>query len=207
LRAGADFQQVDRVLERWGWPMGPAYLMDVVGVDTAVHALRVMAQGFPQRMTGGDDSPLQRLFAAERYGQKNGVGFYRYEKDKKGKPKKLVDESVYPLLGGGQPIEAREFSDEEIIARFMVPMCTEMARCLEEGIVASPAEADMALIYGVGFPPFRGGVFRWLDEIGLDTFCAMAEPLASLGELYQPTATMLEMASNGTTYYSNGQEV
>ncbi|MDM3871174.1 fatty acid oxidation complex subunit alpha FadB [Porticoccus sp. W117] len=202
LQAGADFQQVDRVLEKWGWPMGPAYLMDVVGVDIAVHALAVMSKGFPDRMASSEHSPLQRLFAAKRLGQKNGAGFYRYEADKKGKPKKLVDESVYELLGGGQPIEPHSFSDEEIIARFMVPMCTEMARCLEEGIVSSPSEADMALIYGVGFPPFRGGVFRWLDEIGLDTFCAMAEPLAELGPLYQPTDAMRAMANNSKTYYS-----
>ncbi|MGS2722293.1 fatty acid oxidation complex subunit alpha FadB [Porticoccus sp. GXU_MW_L64] len=201
LRAGADFQQVDKVLEKWGWPMGPAYLLDVVGIDTSVHALGVMSKGFPDRMSGAEDSPLQRLFAAQRLGQKTGAGFYRYEADKKGKPKKLVDDSVYDLLGGGQAIEPRQFSDEEIVARFMVPMCTEMVRCLEDGIVASPSEADMALIYGVGFPPFRGGVFRWLDEIGLDTFCAMAEPLAELGPLYQPTEAMAAMAASGKTYY------
>ena len=199
LQAGADFQQVDTVLERWGWPMGPAYLLDVVGIDTTIHALDVMAAGFPGRMAGlGDDSPLRRLFAQQHFGQKNGAGFYRYETDKKGKPKKVVDQSTYDILACGG---CKEFTEQEIISRFMVPMCTEMARCLEEGVVNSPSEADMALIYGVGFPPFRGGVFRWLDEVGLDAFCAMAEPLHSLGELYLPTATMLEMANSGKTYY------
>ncbi|WIO73031.1 fatty acid oxidation complex subunit alpha FadB [Porticoccaceae bacterium LTM1] len=201
LKSGGDFQQIDKVLEKWGWPMGPAYLMDVVGIDTAVHALKVMASGFPERMSGtGSDSPLLKLFEAKRYGQKNGVGFYQYEADKRGKPQKLVDESVYTLLG----TEIKPLDEQQIIASFMVPMCTEMARCLEEGIVSSAAEADMAMIYGVGFPPFRGGIFRWLDEIGLDAFIAMAEPLKDLGELYHATETMKSMAANGENYYTKG---
>lgn len=201
LKSGGDFQQIDKVLEKWGWPMGPAYLMDVVGIDTAVHALKVMAAGFPERMSGtGSDSPLLKLFEAKRFGQKNGVGFYQYEADKRGKPQKLVDESVYSLLG----TETKPLDEQQIIASFMVPMCTEMARCLEEGIVGSAAEADMAMIYGVGFPPFRGGIFRWLDEIGLNAFIAMAEPLKKLGELYHPTETMEAMAANGENYYGKG---
>lgn len=94
-----------------------------------------------------------------------------------------------------------EFSDEDIIARMMIPMATELVRCLEEQIVASPAEADMALIYGLGFPPFRGGIFRWLDEQGLDQFVAQAQQLSHLGPLYQVTEDMKKRASDGTTYY------
>lgn len=200
LAEGADFQQIDRVLEKWGWPMGPAYLLDVVGIDTAVHAVDVMAQGYPDRMKDpSGNSPIRKLYEAKRLGQKSGAGFYRYETDQRGKPKKLVDEEVYSLLGI-DPVKV--FTDDEIIARYMAPMSTELARCLEEGIVASPAEADMALIYGVGLPPFRGGVFRWLDEIGLAAFIAMTEPLGKLGTLYQPTDTMREMARENRRYYS-----
>ncbi len=201
VRDGADFQQIDKVMEKWGWPMGPAYLLDVVGIDTGSHAEEVMAEGFPDRMgkhykTGGDV-----MFEAERYGQKNGKGFYNYEPDKKGKPKKTVTEESYDLLKP-HVAERREFSEEEIIARCMVPMATEMARCLEENIVDSAAEADMSLIYGLGFPAFRGGVFRWIDSIGIEKFVAMADAHADQGGLFEVTETQREMAASGKKYYA-----
>ncbi len=201
LQDGADYQQVDKVMEGFGWPMGPAYLLDVVGIDTAHHADEVMAAGFPDRMAHEGTSVIDRMFSLERFGQKNSQGFYRYELDRKGKPKKLVDEAVSGLLADVIG-ESREFSDAEIIERMMIPLCIETVRCLEEGIVASPAEADMALIYGIGFPPFRGGVFHYLDEMGMAEFCAMASKYADLGPLYQPTEQMLAMAENGSKYFN-----
>ncbi|MBN8431919.1 fatty acid oxidation complex subunit alpha FadB [Microbulbifer salipaludis] len=202
VRDGADFQQVDKVMERWGWPMGPAYLMDVVGIDTGVHAEKVMAEGFPERMGKTFTAASDVMYEAGRYGQKNGKGFYVYEEDKKGRPKKVVAEEVYDLLKP-HVAERREFEADEVIERMMVPMATELARCLEEGIVDSPAEADMALVYGIGFPPFRGGIFAWLDSIGLDNFVKMAEKHSDLGELYKPTDGMREMAASGKTYYGD----
>ncbi|NVK40850.1 MAG: fatty acid oxidation complex subunit alpha FadB [Oceanospirillaceae bacterium] len=200
LRDGADFRQVDRVMEGFGWPMGPAYLLDVVGIDTAYHADAVMAAGFPERMRHEDENALDRMFALERFGQKNGKGFYAYEPDRKGKPKKVVDESVFELLSGVIG-ERQPFPDDDIVARMMIPLCIETARCLEDGIVASPAEADMGLVYGIGFPPFRGGALYYLDRMGLDRFCEMAAGYADLGPLYQPTERMKQMAARGETYY------
>lgn len=200
VRDGADFQQVDKVMERWGWPMGPAYLLDVVGLDTAVHAQGVMAEGFPERMTKTFKPAPDVLYDAGRLGQKNNQGFYNYEKDKKGKPVKVATEESYALLAP-HVAGKQEFSDEEIVARMMVPMATELVRCLEEQIVASPAEADMALVYGLGFPPFRGGVFRWLDEQGLEQFVNQAQQLSHLGPLYQVTDDMKKRAKDGATYY------
>ncbi|WP_444916686.1 fatty acid oxidation complex subunit alpha FadB [Microbulbifer sp. JMSA003] len=202
VRDGADFQAVDKVMERWGWPMGPAYLMDVVGIDTGVHAESVMAEGFPDRMGKTFTAASDVMYEAGRYGQKNNKGFYNYEQDKKGRPKKVATEESYELLKP-HVAERREFERDEIIERMMVPMATELARCLEEGIVDSPAEADMALIYGIGFPPFRGGIFAWLDSIGLDEFVKIADKYADLGELYKPTDRMREMAASGKTYYGD----
>ena len=200
VRDGADFQQVDSVMEKWGWPMGPAYLMDVVGIDTGVHAEQVMAEGFPDRMAKTFKAASDVFFEANRYGQKNNKGFYNYAPDKKGKPQKLPTEESYELLKG-HVAEAREFSDEEIISRMMIPMATELARCLEENVVSSVEEADMALIYGLGFPPFRGGIFRWIDSIGIASFIDMTKPFASLGPLYQPTEGMLQHAKDNSPYY------
>lgn len=201
LKDGADFTQVDKVMERFGWPMGPAYLMDVVGLDTGHHAEAVMAEGFPERMTKSFKTAGDVMFENERFGQKNGKGFYKYELDKRGKPKKVVDPETYELLSGVcEP--KREFDKDEIIARMMIPMATELARCLEEGIVDSVAEADMALIYGVGFPPFRGGIFRWIDSIGVTKFVEMCDQYKQHGALYEATEQQRVMASNNGRYYA-----
>ncbi len=201
LRDGADFQQVDKVMEAWGWPMGPAYLLDVVGIDTGVHAQSVMAKGFPSRMKQDFTSAMDALYEAKRFGQKNDQGFYDYVLDKKGKTQKVSsDESVKlikPHVGA-----SKTFSDEEIISRMMIPMATELARCLEEEVVASPAEADMALVYGLGFPPFRGGIFRWLDSVGIKEFCTMAKSYEALGELYQVTDGMRVLEQQEGAYYA-----
>ena len=201
LRDGADFQQVDKVMSKWGWPMGPAYLLDVVGIDTAAHCETVMADGFPERMGKSFKSGIDVMYENDRYGQKNAKGFYDYAPDKRGRIKKVPSEDAYQLLTP-HVAKRRDFDAEEIIARTMIPMATEMARCLEEGIVGSAAEADMALIYGLGFPVFRGGVFRWVDSIGIKEFCALADKYADLGPLYAPTQGMRAMAEAGENYYA-----
>jgi len=204
---GADFQQIDKVIESWGWPMGPAYLMDIVGLDTAISCFSSVTSGYPDRMKDVYDvSPTRLLFEANRFGQKNQKGYYMYESDAKGKPKKLMDDRVFKLLKphiNQRSSYSTEFNDESIFYRFMIPMCIEIALCLEEGIVGSPSEADMAIIYGLGFPVFRGGPFRWMDEIGLDTFCKLADEFIYLGNLYKPTLKMREMAKESVKYYNS----
>ncbi|MBV2130239.1 fatty acid oxidation complex subunit alpha FadB [Arsukibacterium indicum] len=198
---GADFAQVDKVMEKqFGWPMGPAYLLDVVGLDTAFHCTDVMAEGFPSRMAKLDNDPVAAMYKADRYGQKNGVGFYAYSKDAKGKPKKDIDPKSVELLTGIAE-DKKEFSPDEIIARVMVPMINETIRCLEEGIVQTAAEADMGLIFGLGFPPFRGGPLRYVDTIGLTNFVALADKYAHLGEIYQVTDKTRAMADNGQRFF------
>ncbi|CDZ93051.1 fatty acid oxidation complex subunit alpha FadB [Pseudomonas saudiphocaensis] len=200
INHGADFVRVDKVMEKFGWPMGPAYLMDVVGMDTGHHGRDVMAEGFPDRMKDDGRTAIDVMYDANRLGQKNGKGFYLYEMDKKGKPKKVVDPQSYELL---KPIvsETRELSDEDIINYMMIPLCLETVRCLEDKIVETAAEADMGLIYGIGFPPFRGGALRYIDSIGVAEFVALADKYADLGPLYQPTAKLREMAANGQRFY------
>ncbi|MER5005555.1 fatty acid oxidation complex subunit alpha FadB [Atlantibacter hermannii] len=201
LRDGADFRQIDKVMEKqFGWPMGPAYLLDVVGIDTAHHAQAVMAAGFPQRMAKDYRDAIDALFEAGRYGQKNGLGFWRYKEDSKGKPRKEQDEAVESLLADVRQTK-REFSDEEIIARMMIPMVNEVVRCLEEGVIASPAEADMALVYGLGFPPFHGGAFRWLDTLGSAKYLDMAQQYEHLGPLYAVPDGLRAKARLNEPYY------
>ena len=202
ISEGADFQQIDKVMEGWGLPMGPAYLMDVIGIDTINHCYPVMMDGLPQRFKKTADVwPTEAVWNAKRLGQKNGLGYYRYELNEKGKPAKAVDPEVIAMLeslyGAAKQLEA-----DEIIDRLMVAMAMEMIHCLEEGVVASPAEADMALIYGVGFPPFHGGICRWMDEIGLQEICDRGDRYLSISELYRPTQKLRAMAAKGETLYS-----
>ena len=214
VRDGADIRDIDAAMEAFGWPMGPAFLLDVVGIDTAVHAQAVMAAGFPERMDYGFTSPMQILFEAGHFGQKSGAGFYRYQPQAEGRPAKVVDEEQLALVAQARqnqprqqqpgPDEARSagsFSAKEIVERMMLAMCLESVRCLEDGIVSSPMEVDMGLVLGLGFPSFRGGALRHIDAMGAKRFCELAARYEALGPLYQPTAKLLEMAASGDRFY------
>lgn len=204
LEKGVDFSRIDKLMERFGWPMGPAYLLDVVGIDTAHHAQAVMAQGFPERMAGQGEAAVNLMYRLERFGQKNKQGFYNYEKDRKGRLQKQIDPNLVTSLAN--LCEApEEFSDEQIIDFLMIPLCLEVARCLEENIVASPAEADLALVYGIGFPPFLGGALKYIDTIGLQNFCERADALSHYSPLYSVPSQMRKMASSGETFYGKFQ--
>ena len=199
---GADFTAVDKVMEKiFGWPMGPAYLLDVVGMDTADHAASVMSSGIPQRMQKIENDPVTLLYSNNRLGQKNAKGFYNYSIDKRGRPLKVAADEAYALFIP-HVAPTRSFDADEIIARVMIPMANEAIRCLEEGIVGSAAEADMALLYGLGFPPFRGGIFRYIETMGLANFVALADKYASLGPVYQISDGVREMAASGKSYFA-----
>jgi 3-hydroxyacyl-CoA dehydrogenase/enoyl-CoA hydratase/3-hydroxybutyryl-CoA epimerase/enoyl-CoA isomerase len=199
---GADFTSADKVMEKvFGWPMGPAFLLDVVGMDTADHASGVMSTGIPERMQKIENDPVTLLYTDNRFGQKNGKGFYNYGKDKRGKPTKVASQEAYALFAP-HVAGKRDFDTQEIIARVMIPMANEAIRCLEEGIVGSAAEADMALLYGLGFPPFRGGIFRYIETMGLANFVALADKYASLGPVYQISDGVREMAASGKSYFA-----
>ncbi|NVJ60093.1 MAG: fatty acid oxidation complex subunit alpha FadB [Gammaproteobacteria bacterium] len=197
LQEGADFRVVDKTMEKFGWPMGPSYLLDVVGIDTAVHCVGVMAEGFPERMSALEKDPVELLYKKDKYGQKNGSGFYTYSKDKKGRPQKNVEDSVFDIIG--QP--SKEVEADEIVERLMVPMIFEVIRCFEEGIVETAAEADMGLVYGLGFPPFRGGALKYADAIGIDNLIALADKYQALGAAYQAPELLKSMAKDGKTFY------
>jgi 3-hydroxyacyl-CoA dehydrogenase/enoyl-CoA hydratase/3-hydroxybutyryl-CoA epimerase/enoyl-CoA isomerase len=203
---GVDYQKIDQVMERFGWPMGPAWLLDVVGIDTARHAGAVMAQGYPDRMAHDRPTAIEAMFERGRFGQKNGKGFYRYLEDRKGVPKKEPDPEAQEILkalvrGGGAQV-----SDQDIVDRMMLPMIIECSRCLEDGIVATPGEVDLGLVYGLGFPPFRGGALRHADAVGLAEVCRAAERHRSLGRLYEPTAQMLRLAQAGSAFHATNEE-
>ncbi|WP_233546130.1 fatty acid oxidation complex subunit alpha FadB [Salinibius halmophilus] len=182
IEQGVDYARIDKVMKTFGWPMGPAELLDVVGLDTAVHARAVMAKGFPDRMAIAGEGPLEALVTEGRLGQKSGSGFYQFVPDKKGRAQPQVDNEIVERFAKADVA----MSDEQIVMRMMIPMAFETIRCLDEGIVQSASEADMALIYGLGFPPFKGGLLHWLDQVGMATVLSASEAWQTLSPLYAP---------------------
>lgn len=202
LRDGADFQQVDRVMEKFGWPMGPAYLQDVIGLDTMLRVIKVISAGFPLRFAQDEATAIELLVQAGRRGQKNGAGYYRYEADPKGKPLKRADPAVTQLLAPVCRDGLRRFTDQEIIERLMLPLLIEAALCLEEGVVESPQELDLALVLGLGFPRHAGGALKYADWFGLRQIVARCDTYQALGQLYRPTARMRAMGARGERYFT-----
>jgi 3-hydroxyacyl-CoA dehydrogenase/enoyl-CoA hydratase/3-hydroxybutyryl-CoA epimerase/enoyl-CoA isomerase len=197
VKEGVDFVRIDKVMEKWGWPMGPAYLLDVVGVDTANHASEVMAKGFPNRMPLHADDAVAVLYKAGRYGQKNGKGFYTYSVDAKGKPKKEVNPEIYTILKQDPKALNTTITDQDIIDRLMLPFVFESALCLSEKIVDEAYELDLAMLTGLGFPPFRGGPMRFAESIGAATLIEKGNALSKkYGPLYEVTPGIQEVLKN-----------
>jgi 3-hydroxyacyl-CoA dehydrogenase/enoyl-CoA hydratase/3-hydroxybutyryl-CoA epimerase/enoyl-CoA isomerase len=138
----------------------------------------------------------------KRFGQKNGIGFYRYEPDAAGKPIKKPADDTRALLASVQPNGTRDFSDQEIVDRLMLPMIIEAAHALEDGIVATPAELDTALVLGLGFPRYAGGPLKYADWLGLKRVIELADKYSGLGKQYEPSAKMREMAAQGLRYHT-----
>ncbi len=199
VQDGVDYERIDKVMEKWGWPMGPALLLDVIGIDTAVHADKVMAAAFPDRMGHEGRTPIEALLEANRMGQKNGRGFYAWKPEKKGPPSKQGDPATQALVYGRG--NKAELAADEIVERTMLPMLLESSRCLEEKIVATPVEIDIALLYGLGFPPFRGGIFRWADAVSAGSLLKATEKYRGLGALYAPTAQLSALAASGKGFH------
>ena len=198
---GADFLEIDRVMESFGWPMGPAYLADVVGMDTLAHVVEVISTGFADRMKIKFPNAVQMLVKENRLGQKNGSGFYGYETDPKGRPRKSVDPKTAELIGGLRTSARRAFSDDEMRERLMLPMIIEAVHCLEEDIVESPAEVDMSLVLGLGFPRHVGGPLKYADWLGMKHVVERCDAYAELGPLYIPTDGMRATAKSGGKFY------
>lgn len=193
LLAGARMEEIDRLMVQWGFPVGPITLLDEVGLDVATHASGVLHEAFGARLA---PPPALAAFVKDgRLGRKAGKGFYRYAGGRKRGP----DETVYALLGvhpngGVRPAE--------VLQRLTLAMVNEAARAVGEGVVRSPRDGDVAALFGIGFPPFRGGPLRHADDLGADRVTADLERLAErLGERFAPCDVLREHARTGARFY------
>ena len=200
VQEGASIKDVESAAKKFGMPMGPITLYDVVGLDTAVYAGKVLVESFPDRFSG---SPiLPSLVKAGRLGQKSGSGLFAYGgKKKKGKPDPELDRFLQPHLKS----DPKKFDKKEIADRLFLPMLTEATRILEEKLVRDARDIDLGLIFGIGFPPFKGGLMFWADTLGAAKVAEMLKPYESLGKRYQPTDLMSSLAASNGKYYSDGE--
>jgi 3-hydroxyacyl-CoA dehydrogenase/enoyl-CoA hydratase/3-hydroxybutyryl-CoA epimerase len=169
VREGCRIEDVDRGMISFGMPVGPLELLDDIGLDVAVKAGEVLEKAFPERMQAAGD---EALVASGRLGRKNGKGFYEYEDGKRGEP----SAEAYAALRVSPP-ERSEVPLDVIVERLVLPMVNEAAYCLEEDVVSGPAKLDLAMIFGTGFPPFRGGLLRHADALKADRVLARLSDL------------------------------
>jgi len=196
LQEGTAIHQIDRASKAFGMPMGPIELYDMVGIDTAVFAGGVMAEAFPDRMV--KESPLlSAMVDAGRLGKKSGTGFFSYQNRKqKAQPDPSLDEVIAPFVTAGEPP-----STEAITNRLFLPMLLEATRALEDNIVRDVRDVDFGLIYGVGFPPFKGGILHWADSVGAAAIVELIKPFAELGKRFEPTEMLKDLAKNNGKFY------
>jgi 3-hydroxyacyl-CoA dehydrogenase/enoyl-CoA hydratase/3-hydroxybutyryl-CoA epimerase len=193
LEEGYKIEDLDQALVQWGMPVGPLALNDEVGTDVAIKVAHILHEAF------GDRLPLpswvDRSVEDGRLGKKSGRGFYRYQ----GRERKGPDPEVYRLLGLGPRLE--EADPRRVVDRSVLRMVDEAARCLDEGLVESASSVDLSMIFGTGFPPFRGGVCRWADREGLPAIIAALERFArEVGPRYEPGAALQSAAAAGGFY-------
>jgi 3-hydroxyacyl-CoA dehydrogenase/enoyl-CoA hydratase/3-hydroxybutyryl-CoA epimerase len=176
----------------WGFPLGPLLLGDEVGLDVGAHIAVILADAFGDRMTG--PSMMDGMSADDRKGRKNGRGFYLYEDGQR----KGVDETVYDALGLGQ---RKSISREEIQNRLSLAFINEAALCLQEGILRSARDGDIGAVFGLGYPPFKGGPFWTVDQMGADVVVQKLEALAEIhGDRFNPAQILKDHAESGETF-------
>jgi len=195
LDEGAAIDAVDRALVAFGFPVGPITLVDEVGIDVAGKSGHILADAFGARMA--PSVSLQRVIAAGRFGRKGRKGFYLYSDAGK---KQGVDPTIYALLPTGA--QRSTIGDDEIQRRAVLAMVNEAVRCLEEGVLRAPRDGDVGAVFGIGFPPFRGGPFRYIDAVGAATVVRQLEGLNDrFPPRFQPADLLLDMARKDGRFY------
>ncbi len=195
LSEGVAIDAIDKALVKAGFPVGPMTLLDEVGIDVATKVSPILEEAFGSRMT--PPKMFDKLKQDDRKGRKNGRGLYRYDGDKKSE--KTVDESVYKLLGISPSTQIKA---DEIVERCLLTMVNEAARCLEGKIIRNARDGDIGAVFGIGFPPFLGGPFRYMDSKGIQQIVERLNYFKDkFGERFEPAPLLVEMAEKGQSFH------
>ena len=197
VQEGQTVEHIDRAITKFGMPMGPLTLYDEVGIDIAYHVGQVLEKAFGEKMKA---SPvIARLNEIGRLGKKTGRGFYRHH----GRERQ-ADPELYTVLGTLREQSQEPLPEEEIQHRCFLLMINEAARCLEEEIVRTPRDVDVGMIFGTGFPPFRGGLLHYADAMGIGNVVKLMEKYAEkYGERFAPTELLTSMAKKNKRFFTD----
>ena len=200
LDEGGDILQIDREMNLFGYPVGPITLSDEVGIDVGAHIMsgELMQEMLKQRPDFKVSKTLLEISKAGYKGRKNKKGFYKYDESGK-KVSVQVDPNIYSFYGGNT---RKKFDANEIHMRCVMAMVNEAALCLEEGIIENPLDGDIGAIFGLGFPPFRGGPFRYVDTLGAQQVVDILNDLAAThGARFKPAQILVDYAKSGKKFY------
>lgn len=202
LEEGGSILQIDECAKQLGFPVGPITLIDEVGIDVGAHIMSGnLIQFFKQRNPNAFkiSTAIIDLNKAGYQGKKNNKGFYSYDSKTGKKNKNKVDPEIYDFFGG---TERTIFKNKQIRHRLILSMINEAAQCLQDGIILSPSDGDIGAIFGLGFPPFTGGPFRYLDTIGCDNALRRFDKLSEKnGERFAPAQLIVDYAKNKAKFY------
>ena len=221
---GIDLHVIDNAMKAWGFPVGPITLLDEVGIDVAAHVAKDMAPFFEPRFGARDRSALESMVKAGFLGRKSGKGFFVYEKTKQGtvdRARKIVEKAMGAGKGSGKPLNTgalevlekhgvkhgtKKLADKDIAElqlRIGLRLVNEAVQCLQEGILESPVDGDIGAVFGLGFPPMKGGPFRYIDVTGASTVTSTLERFAStLGKRFKPADLLVEKAKRGEKFHT-----
>jgi 3-hydroxyacyl-CoA dehydrogenase/enoyl-CoA hydratase/3-hydroxybutyryl-CoA epimerase len=192
LEEGASVEAIDMAMANWGFAVGPLLLADEVGIDVGAHVSLIMQDAFGTRMKGPD--MMAGLIDDDRKGRKNGRGFYVYDDGERGG----VDTTVYDALGLGPRVPV---SKKDVTERLTLAFINEAALCLQEKILRSARDGDVGAVFGLGYPPFRGGPFFTVDQMGADVVVARLEALeARFGERFAPAQILRDHVASGAKF-------
>ncbi|WLI78971.1 fatty acid oxidation complex subunit alpha FadJ [Kosakonia sp. H02] len=197
LSEGEPIETIDQALVKFGFPVGPIQLLDEVGIDTGTKIIPVLEAAYGERFSA-PASVVSAILNDDRKGRKNARGFYLYP-TKGRKSKKLPDPSIYRLIGVS---ESGQLSAQQIAERCVSLMLNEAARCFDEQVIRSPRDGDIGAVFGIGFPPFLGGPFHYMDTLGAAAIVASLQQLhARYGAHFAPCEALVRMAEQGGTFW------
>jgi len=201
LEEGAKPSQIDKIIQGFGFPMGPYALADLAGIDVQYAARQARWERLTERERQANF--VDQMYERGRYGQKTGAGWYRYGEDRKSQPDPDVDQLLADHAAA-RGIAPRPITDEEVLERCIYAMVNEGAKILDEGVAQRPEDIDVAMINGLGFPAYTGGPMWWADEIGLPKVLeAILRYRDLVGAEYWTPAPLLErLAREGKGFYS-----